>query len=314
MQLGSGELRPWSEAQLVQGVTRLVDRGEEARGEIALEVAGGDAHVVDPEGGGEGMLHGVQPAARAVVGHQAHDPLADRGLAIDRAGPAQAGIVDLGPRADLVEEDYELGAQPREEPRDGGFFAARLVKVEEGVVARGAGSAARPGRSRGQAIGLPLLKLHHTLEVGREGGEVVLGPGLGPGGVGEARLEAELGHELGRELGLAVVGAPEDAQVASLALAEGRVAQGIRARGAEGREELGDLGRHEFLVGEALDVGELLGPLSDRLGGHVGLLVPAEEGVDMYEEAELAVELDEPLQFLAHGSLLIGFLEACWRG
>ena len=53
-----------------------------------------------------------------VVGHEAHEPLADRRLALRRAGPVQEGVVHLGPRLDPVQEGDEILAQDGEDRGD----------------------------------------------------------------------------------------------------------------------------------------------------------------------------------------------------
>ena len=171
------------------------------------------------------------------------------------------------------------------------------------------GSFARgPGLARGEAGCLPPLELDHALEAGSEGGKVVFGARFDPGGMGEARLAGQVGDEVGWHLRLAVVGDAHDAEVGALDFLEGAIALGGTGAGVEGGEEIAYLGRGCPLVRETLDDGDLLRALRHRLGRHVGFLVPTEEGSDVAEEGDFAVELDEPLEFLAHGFSFIGWV------
>ena len=122
--------------------------------------------------------------------------------------------------------------------------ASRACRARRGRGARRSGSSRSPARRPGEAVGLAPLELDHALEMGSEGREVVLRPGLDPGGLREARLAGELGDEVRGQLGLPVVGAAQGAEVGALSFGPTRDRPGeMRARRAEGGQEIADLGR-----------------------------------------------------------------------
>ncbi len=231
----------------------------------------------------------VEAPGGEVEAHGREDDAPERLLAGGGDVEFEDGAVGLvGALHDLGDQRGEAIAEGREDGLDASGGHARLVFIEERIVQLALVAVA--GRGDAVTLGLAAHEADERLEERGEGGEVGLGAGGLPGLLGEAADARELGDQVGGELGGAVVVTTELADVG------GRLAcrvAGERAIGLARADELADAPRGRTLVDHAGQHRGLVGAVRRRRGGHVGLLVPAEEGLDGVQGRRLARELDE---------------------
>ena len=210
------------------------------------------------------MGGGVEPAGGEVEADRGGGGFREPALTVGRELAVEhVGARRLAGVRDLTDERGEFLRQPGEDLfhlRGGG---PRLVLVEQRVV----GVVLVADRLR-----LLALQRQHLFEQRPEGREVVLGAGLLPRLLGEGGDAGEFLDEPLRDLRDAVVGVPQLADVGRL--------DGVGAwlGGFDGGEEFAEAGVGGLLVGEAGEERELVAAERGAGLGHVGLLVPAEDG------------------------------------
>lgn len=286
-------------ALFVHGVPRFVDVAEQRLAEEILLDARGDADVADGERGHKGMVGLVHAAALKIVAELADDVFAEFKLLRFGIMLAQAGIVRGRLRRDGFDDGDELGAQLREQRADGGGLHPVVGEVNERV-----GDVLVAGEEVGEAA----AEVESPLEVRADAGEVVGGTRLGPELVRLRAVDVEFGEEIGRDFEGAFVVAPRHTEEGGVV----RVVGQAFFVGTEVVEQFADLFVGEFFLRHFRERRHLTSAGGRTADGHVGGLVPAEDGCGLVEVAgfgEQGFELGKFL-FWFHGSLG----EMIWKG
>ncbi len=234
----------------------------------------------------------VLAAAIEVVAEALHDLEAEGQLLLLVVAAVQAGRRGLRVLvADGAEQGHDGGAELGEEGAQLPRRHAGLAAVEQRVVGLDVIA---------ERVGQATVEVDVGLQEGREGGEVRLAAGLGPGGAAERTRFADRRHKLGGQAPLAVVLAPRDAhQARVVGIRVGRFHLRL-----EGVEQAADLVGGEAHVGEAAQGGQLLRAGLHAAGRHVGDLVPAEDLRGVLQIADLGQDGAELFHRCGHRCLL----------
>ena len=255
------------EALFVEAVAGFVHDAEEGGGEVVFVVAGGEADVGGAEGGAEGVGGGVDAAALEVEAERFGDFVVEGLLGFDGGGAVEVVERDGGGGFDGGRGDFgDFAADGVKEGGDFGGFGTTFVFGKEGVV--------------GLVFVSPVLGFfagdgEELVEMGREGGEVVVFASLAPGRFGEGGGFGIAFDKFGGELGGAFVLVGEFSLVGA----------------CEGGESVTEPVRCAEIVNTSLEVGELFGAEVNRSRGGEGFLVPVEGGGGGGEEGDFAKEV-----------------------
>ena len=169
-------------AQIVQGMTALVDGGEDGEGGIVLVVMGGDSGVIGVEAQGEGVLALGDGAAVGVQADGVHQILGELLLALDGVALVQEGGVGHGLFGDGLDQGDDDLPQLGEEAVQRLHGQTLLKFVEQRIV----------GQLGGIVVAGELLVVgHDLLQNGSEGGEIVLLLGHTPDALGLVQQHVE---------------------------------------------------------------------------------------------------------------------------
>ena len=262
------------DAQLVEGVARLVQGAEERAGQILLVDAGGDAHVVVAELRHVRMIGLVLPPPRKVVAELLDHGDAERPLLGFRIVAAQEGIFHGGLPCDRLGQGRQLHAQLLEDPADHLGAHPLVVPVDQRI---------HDVAIAGEIIGQLPAHVECSFEIGAHGGEVVLGRGLRPHHVGRRRMLGQGAGKVGGDAHAALVVAAGHPQQGCV-VAGGRQAFRIRLQLVQQPPD-GRVGI--LLVCDLLQHRQLACPIVAPAHRHVGRLIPRQDGAGVADVRRL---------------------------
>jgi hypothetical protein len=226
-----------------------------------------------------------------VVAHGGQHQLAELHLAGGIVGLEEQGIVDG--RAALhhpVEQRDQPGFQGRKERGQRGHGGARLIGVQQRIVGR---------VPVAQVPGLFQFERDDGAEARQEPRKGILSPRLGPDLLGERTFPSQPLDEIGGKFFCAAEIPPDLAQQGTGGFVPGiaRLVSGLTGRRVDPTHEQGfDLRRDQFVVSQALQRGQLVGPGLPATGWHVGFLIPGQERGGAVEVLHLAEPRNERFQ------------------
>ena len=162
-------------AQLVEGVTALVNHRIHGAGQVVSKIVGGDAHIPVIEIGGKGMLRFPDAAVGPVQPHERHQVVREFPLLLHRVNPVQEAVVNLGDTPDFFNQRHDGTPEPGEEFVQGFHIHALFVLVQQGVIG---------GKVRVIVAREFPVEFHNLFQDGAEGGKIVFRFCLVPDGVG----------------------------------------------------------------------------------------------------------------------------------
>ena len=233
--------------------------------------AGGDAHISQPEAGGEGMQGLILATALPIVAHLGDDLHAEVPLLLLVVGEVQERVVHLRAAGDLADQLHLLRAQGIEDGLHIGGLQAGLEDIHQGVV---------NVVVRGEQGGIAARQVEHSFKVGLERGRNY--SRRGPCAQASWAAVVTIGkflHPFGRHLDLLIVVAPGDLDQAGIEGRRGRAGK----RRAAGRPAACRSRRRRTWCGRSAAGWRAGAPVLRTAGGHVGLLVPAQQGGGMVE-------------------------------
>ena len=279
--------------QFVAGMAGFMDGRVDAVERIALDHAGGDAHIV-ARAGRERMHRHIQPPARPVIAKRGRRDARDaqlRGLGED---VVKLGHLAIGAKH-LLAQGNQTRAHTVEHRAKLTMGHARLVIIDQRVIKIAFGEAGR----------LLALEAHDLFERGQEGRGVFGGPCLGPDPLAKRGQPSKLTGKPRRNAGLAVVAARHKVDEACLY-------GGLRL--GAGQPDL-DPRIGAARVQNRFKRGHLIGALLGGTTRHHGFLIPAKPFRDMRQRLGLALIGDEFLKschFDPRIDCTTGVRARCW--
>jgi hypothetical protein len=186
---------------------------EEAFAQVIFADAGGNAHIADGEGGGEGVMGLVNAAALEIVPQLANHFFAEGHLFGLRKMPAEAGVVCRLLGSDGLDDGHLCGAQIGKETAHSSGFHAVIGEVNQGV-----GNVFVTGEEVRQFA----AQVERLFEIGLDFFEVIRLTGLSPDHIGFRSMEVEALHEVRRDAGGAFVIAAGDSNQAGIVIFVGQ--------------------------------------------------------------------------------------------